>query len=244
MFEALASVRLWLTNLDPAAPAVALMLGVFLAVYSIRRWLPRVWIWVEATVPFVDSLDDGPALTILWKTWQAWPAAVLGAGASALANGGSPVAAIKGAALGLAVAAIHELAAAYKGRLGAPKPRSGSGGSAGGPLFGLIILTLVLACGLPGCSVFGPGGSVWPKLGVCAPTPAEVFSKVESILSAGNGDYEADLLALGRHEGLEIVECAVQAVVSGLTTRSRITSDESRAVARGAAFMAKREDEQ
>lgn len=143
MLEALVQARLWLANLDPAAPAVSLMLGVFLTIYSIRRWFPRVWLLVEKTVPFVDRLDYRPAATILWKSWQAWPAALLGAVVSALSTGGSAWGAVKGAALGAAVALIHELAAAYRGKLGAPKLPSASSRSAG---LGLV----VLACGIAG----------------------------------------------------------------------------------------------
>jgi hypothetical protein len=116
------------------------------------------------------------------------------------------------------------------------------------PMPMLFLLTLVLACGLPGCSLFGPGGSVWPKIGACAPTAETLFSEVESVLTSSGGSYEDDLLALGKTEGLEFVECAVQSVVEALSARmqaraqtpgARITPDEGIGVARGKAFLAK-----
>jgi hypothetical protein len=113
----------------------------------------------------------------------------------------------------------------------------------------LLVLTLVLACGLPGCNLFGPGGSVWPKMGECAPTPETLFSEVESVLTSSGGNYEDDLLALGKSEGLQFVECAVKAVVEALSARiaarrpgERITPDEGIGVARGKAFLAKIEE--
>lgn len=236
MLEALVQARLWLANLDPAAPAVTLMLGVFLTIYSIRRWFPRVWLWVEKTVPFVDRLDYRPAATILWKSWQAWPAVLLGAVVSALSTGGSAWGAVKGAALGAAVAVIHELAAAYRGKLGAPKPPSSS--ARGATLTGLVfVLTLVLACGLPGCSLFGPGGSVWPAVARCAPSETSLVEQAAAILLAG-GDYQAALLELAKTKTKEAVVCAVEAAVAELASKFGATPARASAAARGNAFLA------
>jgi hypothetical protein len=237
MLEALAQARLWLANLDPAAPAVTLMLGVFLTIYSIRRWFPRVWLLVEKTVPVVDAIDYRPAATILWKAWQAWPAALLGAVTSALATGGSVSGALKGAALGLAVAVIHELAAAYKGKLGGPpKPPNGARGAGltGGVSF---VLTLVLACGLPGCSVFGPGGSVWPAVARCAPSERDLIDQVAAILLAG-GDYKAALLERAKTTTKEAIVCAVQAAVDELASKVGASPARMSAASRGNEFLA------
>jgi len=248
MLEALAQARLWLANLDPAAPAVTLMLGVFLTIYSIRRWFPRAWLWVEKTVPFVDSIDYQPAATILWKAWQAWPAALLGAVTSALSTGVSVAGALKGAGLGLVVAAIHELANAYRGAVGTPKPKNPSSSS-----LSMLALALCISTGAAtGCALFGPKGSAWPPLGACAPTEETLFSEVESVLTSSGGSYEDDLLALAKSlgkEGFAVVECAVKAVVEQLSARiatrrpgERITPDEGLGVARGKAFLAKIEE--
>jgi|GEM_PF-3500599 len=132
---------------------------------------------------------------------------------------------------------------------GAPSNRSSAPLKAAKPFvppLPMFLLTLMLACGLPGCSLFGPGGSVWPKIGECAPTPDTLFSEVESVLTSSGGSYEDDLLALGKTEGLAFVECAVKAVVEQLSARiaarkpgERITPDEGIGVARGKAFLAK-----
>jgi len=114
-------------------------------------------------------------------------------------------------------------------------------------------LVLLLAAGLAlhsqACSLFGSGGSVWPKLGACAPTTDTLFSEVESVLTSSGGNYEDDLLALGKMEGLAFVECAVKSVVEALSARiaarkpgERITPDEGIGVARGKAFLAKIEE--
>lgn len=115
--------RAWLANVDPAAPAAALLVFVFAVIYSVRRWLPGVWLWVEKTVPFVDSFDYRPAASILWQAWQAWPAALLGAVTAALSTGGSVKAAAYGVLVGAISALAHKLMAAYKGQVGGPPPK-------------------------------------------------------------------------------------------------------------------------
>ncbi len=108
-------------------------------------------------------------------------------------------------------------------------------------------LALILAASffvLGACSLFGAHGSVWPAIGPCAPTTEDLFSKVESVLTSSTGDYESDLLALGKAEGLQLVECAVQAVLDKLGTLSPRTADESVGAARAKAFLDKRKAEQ
>lgn len=115
----------WLRGIDPATPVALLIIVVLLAVYSIRRWLPKWWLWVESTVPFVDSLDTGPMLTALWAAWQAWPAMMLGAALSALAAGASVQHALWGALCGAISAVVHVIMSNYKGLVGAVKPPAG-----------------------------------------------------------------------------------------------------------------------
>lgn len=112
-----------------------------------------------------------------------------------------------------------------------------------------LLLAVGFAFHAQGCSLFGSKGSVWPALGACAPTPETLFSEVESVLTSSGGNYEDDLLALGKSEGLAFVECAVKSVVEALSARiaarrpgERITPDEGIGVARGKAFLAKIEE--
>ncbi len=123
----------------------------------------------------------------------------------------------------------------------------------GGPSAGGFALLLAMGLGLhaQGCSLFGSKSSVWPALGACVPPTDTLFSEVESVLTSSGGNYEDDLLALGKTEGLEFVECAVKSVVEALSARiaarkvtpgARITPDEGIGVARGKAFLAKIEE--
>jgi hypothetical protein len=112
-----------------------------------------------------------------------------------------------------------------------------------------VLLAVCFAMSTQSCALFGAHGSVWPALGACAPTAETLFSEVESVLTSSGGSYEDDLLALGKTEGLELVECAVKSVVDALTARiaarhpgERITPDEGIGVARGRAFLAKIEE--
>jgi len=94
------------------------------------------------------------------------------------------------------------------------------------PLPLLMLLTLVLACGLPGCSLFGPGGSVWPAVARCAPSAATLVQQVTAILLAG-GDYESALLSLAEHEqaGKDAVICAVKEATAALKSDAGYGSD-------------------
>lgn len=116
------------------------------------------------------------------------------------------------------------------GKLKFPNPGAGVG------MMAVLLLTLVLACGLPGCNVFGPGGSVWPKVAHCAPTPASLLQQATAILLAG-GDYESALLDLAKSETKETVICAVEAAVAELG--SKVGAAQSPAHARGKAFLAR-----
>ena len=228
--NAFALARLWLAHIDPAAPAAALILSVFCFVWVLRRF-PKVWGVVEASVPFASKLDPGPILTVVWKSWQALPGALFGAAVAALSSGASVSVALSGVGAAAVASLSHELMKVYDGAA-ASKKAPGSG-----PM--LAALSVALAMSVSGCSLFGSHGSVWPALGACAPTPADLFGKVESILTAQTGDYEKDLEALGKNEGYAFVECAAQAVVDALTSKASVTQDEAAGVARGKAFLAK-----
>jgi hypothetical protein len=126
MIQLFATARAWLAAIDPAAPAAALVLIVFLSIYAIRRFLPGVWLWIESRIPFVDSLDYRPVATIVWKFVQALPGALLGAAVASLSSGASVKNALLGVLAGFAASLVHEVMAAYKGQVGArPKPPTG-----------------------------------------------------------------------------------------------------------------------
>lgn len=115
----------WLRGIDPALPVALLIVTVLLTIYSIRRWKPTWWLWVESTVPLVDSIDPGPGLDALWAAWQAWPAVALGTVLSALAAGANVRHALWGALAGAISAVVHVIMSKYKGLVGPVPPPAG-----------------------------------------------------------------------------------------------------------------------
>lgn len=115
----------------------ALVFGIFLLVYLVRKFLPQLWLRFELHSPFVVA-DPQPVLALLHKTYQALPSVVLGAVIPAVLSGGDWKAAGIGAALGLVPPLQHELAKwikwlPYQGKLGEGKPKDPTdppGGSA------------------------------------------------------------------------------------------------------------------
>jgi hypothetical protein len=99
----------------------------------------------------------------------------------------------------------------------------------------LVALTLL---SLPSCSVFGSGGSFWPAVATCAPSPAKLVAQVESILLAG-GDYEHALEQQALQDGAAAVECAVKAAVDSLMAKVGASPEQGAAAARGKAFLMK-----
>lgn len=161
MSQFIALVRLWLATISPELPPAALVVSVFLAIYSVRRWLPRAWLFLEHLVPFVDTVDPTPGLKTLLKFWQALPAAALAAVTGALLGGTSVRIAVWGVVTAALTAGSHELLADYAkffGQVGGPakpavakKPPSFPPPAAAG----LIALCLTLGgCGL--AAVVGP----------------------------------------------------------------------------------------
>jgi hypothetical protein len=222
-----------LRAIDPVLPAALLITFVLLTIYTVRKFFPRAWLWVERTVPYADSIDPGPGLDALWKAWQAWPAMALGAAISALFAGVSVRHALWGVFCGLISALSHTIAAAYKGKVGELKPKDPSPPAAS--LVGVLCFA-ALCFALGGCAIFGAHGSFWPKVEKCAPSPASLVSQVADILVAG-GDYEAALKALALQDGAAAVICAVQAFVSSTGHKFGAGPEELSGVARGKAFL-------
>lgn len=122
MLEQIRAAVVWLTAIDPALPRALLVGLVFLAVYLLRKLFPRTWEFFAGVVP-VSVIDPAPLLLVLSKTWQAFPAALIGAAATALATGGDMRAAVKGLVFGALAAVAHEFAKAapwlpYTGAVG------------------------------------------------------------------------------------------------------------------------------
>jgi len=231
MLNLFQSARAWLASVDPAAPAAALILTVFFAIYALRRWFPRAWLWLERALPFVDSLDYRPVATIVSKFMQALPGALLGAAVASLSSGASLKNALLGVLAGFGASLVHEIMANYKGQVSAPKPRDPSGPAIGG------VMALCLVLSMAGCGLFGRG--MLPALENCAPTKAEIIQQVISILMSG-GDYVGALEHAGIDDGKGALTCAVQAALNRLNAPTAKHTDETEAaVVRGRAFLAR-----
>lgn len=229
-----------LRAIDSVLPAALLTTFVFVTVYLVRRFFPKAWLFVEKTVPFVDSIDPGPGLNALWKSWQAWPAMALGAVTSALLNGISVKHALWGVFCGALSALAHTMMSLYQGKVGGPAkpermfpsdpplPPNLSG-------LGALLLAVCFALHSTGCAWFK--GSFWPNVEHCAPSPASLLTDVSQILEAGS-DYESALEQLALVKGKDLVLCAVEAFVNSIGNKVGASPQEMSAHARGKAFLA------
>jgi hypothetical protein len=265
-----AIARAFLANLDPAAPAAALILTVFLTIYSLRRFAPKAWLWIEAKLPFVDTLDYRPFATIVSKFVQSLPGALLGVVVASLSSGASVKSAVIGVLSGFAASLVHEVMAAYKGQVSTPKPPTMAkpytperpmtiidkgppsvppAAAFVGRMLGFASAVVLLSCAslvasLTGCSFFTH--SVEPIAKECAPSAAELVSQVSQILLSG-GNYEAEIEQLILVDGESTVLCAIRAVIADLTAKSGkvgASPDDGAAVARGKAYLAKHQEAQ
>lgn len=236
-----AIARAFLASVDPAAPAAALVLVVFLAIYLLRRFAPRVWLAIENKLPFVDTLDYRPIATVVSKFMQALPGALLGAAVASLSSGASVKTALLGVLAGFGASAVHEVMAAYKGQVSTPKPPSPLG-LIGGMLAVSSFLTL-LSCGYLMLSLSGCGLTKvnWPGvIAHCAPSKDTLVVDVANILlNDSAADYAAALEKLAETESGEAVACAVNEIVEQLgAPTAKVTAKSVSAIARGKAFLA------
>ncbi len=169
-----AIARAFLASIDPAAPAAALILTVFFAVYATRRWFPRVWLWLEKMLPFVDSLDYRPIATIVSKFVQSLPGALLGVVVASLSSGASVKTAVFGVLAGFGASLTHEIMASYKGQVSAPKPLSNPMGPMGG------MLALCLCFSLVGCGLLAAAAPYLAEAGVLISDAGNAVSAVEA----------------------------------------------------------------
>lgn len=199
------SARAWLASVDPAAPAALLVLACFAFVWLLRR-SPKLWSYVEASVPFVTELDPGPVFTVVWKSWQALPGAIFGAVTAALFGGVSVPNAFYGVLAAAAASLTHEIMKAYNGEVAARKrsipPIVGAGLC--------LLLAFASVQSLTGCAFFE---SKLPSAEKCLPTPADLAARVADILLAG-GDYKTALEQLALTKTESLVVCAVKAFLS------------------------------
>lgn len=126
MPESLKAAALALTA-NAEARWSALVFGIFLLVYFVRKFLPKVWLAFETLSPFVVA-DPEPVLRQLHKAYQALPSILVGIVVPAVLTGGDWKAAGIGALLGLVPPLQHELAKwikwlPYRGELGKEKPK-------------------------------------------------------------------------------------------------------------------------
>ncbi len=133
----LPKITSFLAHLSPSAPALVgnalAVLSVFVAVYTIRKQAPSVWLFVTKWIPGVDKLDVSGFSAMLIKLAQSLPGQLLGVALAAATSGGK--AALPGLLWGVGAAALHEILAwsplPYKGAVAKPEPPGddGSGGA-------------------------------------------------------------------------------------------------------------------
>lgn len=222
MVQLFSDARVWLSShVDPAAPAASLIVLTFLFVWLLRR-SPKIWGFVERTLPVANKLDPGPLLTVLWKSWQALPGMLFAAAVAALSTGGSVKAALAGVGLAALTSFLHEAAKIYKGQAAAA-------GIA-------MLLCMALAFHSIGCAL---GEALWPIVKDCAPSAATLVNQVEGILVAG-GDYATEFEQIALADGTAALQCAVkEAIADLLSSHAKFSPNVSNAAAaRGKAFLA------
>lgn len=103
MIELYLRARMALESLHPLAPWGALSLAIWALVYSVRRWLPKLWLRLELIVP---SELGTPATNILLGL----PSVAFGAAWAAFTSGEiSPSVAFYGAISGALAPIIHHV---------------------------------------------------------------------------------------------------------------------------------------
>lgn len=102
------------------------------------------------------------------------------------------------------------------------------------PPAALVLLMVGLCLPLQACTNFHPN---FPALGACTDPLRPGLTQVVADILAGNGDAGADLATLGKTEGLGVVECAVQQLVSDIG-KQPADARHARIHARGQAFLA------
>ncbi len=197
MPQFIASARAWLAAIDPAAPAAALVLTVFLTVYLVRRFAPNAWLAITSYVPLATQIDPSPVLAAIGKLLQALPGALYGAAVSALMQGLSVTSALQGVGAGFLAAVVHEVMANYQGKVSRklpPASPSSSSGSARSPLAavppsnppaalrGLAMACIALVLLIPGCGLFAAVGPVLAEAAVVISDAVNAVDAAEALL--------------------------------------------------------------
>lgn len=145
--QLLEQARAWLVAINPALPAVALVLVLWAPQAAMRRWLPGLWTRFAAL---------GPQAQLARQLFQGLPSVVGGALLGALSAGGDPWEAATAALVGAVAPFWHHLLKAlpfvpYDGELGKPKdngkpPRGGKGVGLTGAALAFGFTCMVLSC--------------------------------------------------------------------------------------------------
>jgi hypothetical protein len=139
----LEQARAALAAINPALPAVALVLVLWAPQAAIRRWLPALW-----AIP----ASWGPKAQELRRVWQALPSLAGGALLGVLSAGGDPWAAAWGAVVAAGTPFLHHALKAsplpYQGDLGGKRDDDKTPPTGTKPV-GLMAIALALTgCGL------------------------------------------------------------------------------------------------
>jgi uncharacterized phage-associated protein len=135
--------RAFLAAINPALPAVALVLVLWAPQAAIRRWLPSLW-----AVP----ASWGPKAQELRRVWQALPSLAGGALLGAVSSGGDPWQAAWGSVVAAATPFLHHALKAapipYTGELGSKRAKDDDDDlPRGGKMAGLALAFVVcLSC--------------------------------------------------------------------------------------------------
>lgn len=235
MLEMTKSALAYLSDIDPALPRAALVATVFVVVWLLRKLLPGAWEGFARLVPGANKIDPPPVLMLIGKSWQALPAALIGAALLALQSGLSVKEAVRGAVFGALAALAHEVMKAvpwlpYSGATGGKEKAPSV------PPTAALVLLLAFALPLQGCALFQ--GVSWPKVLRCAGPVAQAELQAVSDILHGNGDVRTELTDLAKVYAPSTIECAVQEVIDGLSKRGEAAPADLRASARGRVFLA------
>jgi hypothetical protein len=173
------SARAFLAAINPALPAIALVLVLWAPQAAIRRWLPALW---ELPASW------GPKGHEARRLWQALPSLVGGAALGALSAGGDPWEAGTGALIGAVTPFWHHLLAAipfvpYTGELGSKRDKDDDDKTppTGTKAIGLVCFA---SLALVGCGLLGAEHAEAP--------PCDEVSYAQLSVSCGNDETECD----------------------------------------------------
>jgi hypothetical protein len=108
-------VKELLASSDPATLVGSLACVVFLLIYCVRRFAPKVWHAFEGHLAFLNAIQSDALWSFAWKATQAIPGTLAGAAIAAVASGGDLKKALLGALAGPVASIGHEVFKRYQG---------------------------------------------------------------------------------------------------------------------------------